>query len=199
MCFDMHQSEKLAVFVDDLRRNGFALLGPDMNRSEAEFTVEQTDEGYAVRYALAGHPQCRREGDGAIVAEREAHGPFESLEDLFRRMPPGRDEPAPARRPGRRRGVRQPRAQPRQGPRQCRHAAGGGRRRRARARERPGGAVRRRGPRRARAAAGRGRAVDPRRADGGTSARTSASTSPRIRSSSTARSPRPTARAAMPA
>ena len=25
-----------------------------MNRSEAEFTVEQTDESYAVRYALAG-------------------------------------------------------------------------------------------------------------------------------------------------
>ncbi|HEU4650827.1 MAG TPA: DNA polymerase III subunit alpha, partial [Croceibacterium sp.] len=41
MCFDMHQSEKLAVFVDDLRRNGFTLLGPDMNRSVAEFVVEQ--------------------------------------------------------------------------------------------------------------------------------------------------------------
>src|SRR5690606_30245052 len=54
MCFDMHQSEKLAVFVDDLRRNGFTMLGPDMNRSEAEFTVEQTETGHAVRYALAG-------------------------------------------------------------------------------------------------------------------------------------------------
>ncbi|HEY6870908.1 MAG TPA: DNA polymerase III subunit alpha, partial [Novosphingobium sp.] len=49
MCFDMHQSEKLAVYVDDMRRNGIPIAGPDMNRSEAEFTVEQTEEGYAVR------------------------------------------------------------------------------------------------------------------------------------------------------
>ena len=43
MCFDMHQSEKLAVYVDDLRRGGFTLLGPDINKSEAEFIVEQTE------------------------------------------------------------------------------------------------------------------------------------------------------------
>jgi DNA polymerase-3 subunit alpha len=89
MCFDMHQSEKLAVFVDDLRRNGFTLLGPDMNASEAEFTVEQTDEGYAVRYALAGIRNVGEKAMEAIVAEREAHGPFASLEELFRRVPPG--------------------------------------------------------------------------------------------------------------
>jgi DNA polymerase-3 subunit alpha len=53
MCFDMHQSEKLP-FVDDMRRNGVALRGPDINHSVAEFTVERTDDGYAVRYALAG-------------------------------------------------------------------------------------------------------------------------------------------------
>ena len=89
MCFDMHQSEKLAVFVDDLRRNGFVLLGPDINRSEAEFTVEQTDLGYAVRYALAGIRNVGEKAMDQIVAERVGRGEFESLEDLFRRMPPG--------------------------------------------------------------------------------------------------------------
>ncbi|KRA83522.1 DNA polymerase III subunit alpha [Altererythrobacter sp. Root672] len=89
MCFDMHQSEKLAVFVDDLRRNGFVLLGPDMNHSEAEFTVEQTELGYAVRYALAGIRNVGEKAMEQVVAEREANGPFDSLEDLFRRMPPG--------------------------------------------------------------------------------------------------------------
>ncbi len=89
MCFDMHQSEKLAVFVDDMRRNGFALEGPDMNRSEAEFTVDETDEGHAVRYALAGIRNVGEKAMEAIVAEREAHGPFTSLEDLFRRVPQG--------------------------------------------------------------------------------------------------------------
>ncbi|MFT4026140.1 MAG: DNA polymerase III subunit alpha [Novosphingobium sp.] len=89
MCFDMHQSEKLAVFVDDMRRGGVALAGPDMNHSEAEFTVEQTEESYAVRYALAGIRNVGEKAMEAIVAEREANGPFVSLDDLFRRAPPG--------------------------------------------------------------------------------------------------------------
>jgi DNA polymerase III subunit alpha len=89
MCFDMHQSEKLATFVDDLRRAGYALEGPDINHSEAEFTVERTEEGYAVRYALAGIRNVGEKAMDAIVAEREANGPFSSLEDLFRRAPQG--------------------------------------------------------------------------------------------------------------
>ncbi len=89
MCFDMHQSEKLAVFVDDLRRNGKVLLGPDINRSEAEFTVEQTETGYAVRYGLAGISNVGEKAMDAVVDERSKAGPFESLEDVFRRMPPG--------------------------------------------------------------------------------------------------------------
>ena len=89
MCYDMHQSEKLAVFVDDIRRKGVVLLGPDINSSEAEFTVEQTEEGHAVRYALAGIRNVGEKAMDAIAAEREAHGRFESLEDVFRRMPAG--------------------------------------------------------------------------------------------------------------
>ena len=89
MCFDMHQSEKLAVYVDDMRRNGIAIYGPDLNRSEAEFSVEQTDEGYAVRYALAGIRNVGEKAMEQIVAEREANGPFATLEDLFRRVPYG--------------------------------------------------------------------------------------------------------------
>ncbi|WP_347304321.1 DNA polymerase III subunit alpha [Croceibacterium sp. TMG7-5b_MA50] len=89
MCFDMHQSEKLAVFVDDMRRAGLDLLGPDINASEAEFIVEQTDTGLAVRYALAGIRNVGEKAMEAIVAERQAHGRFTGLEDTFRRMPPG--------------------------------------------------------------------------------------------------------------
>ena len=89
MCFDMHQSEKLAVYVDDMRRNGVAVAGPDINASEAEFTVERTEEGYAVRYALAGIRNVGEKAMDAIVAEREANGAFTSLEDLFRRTPYG--------------------------------------------------------------------------------------------------------------
>ncbi|MDP9056373.1 MAG: DNA polymerase III subunit alpha [Pseudomonadota bacterium] len=89
MCFDMHQSEKLTIFVDDMRRRGVALAGPDLNFSEAEFTVEQTDEGYAVRYALAGIRNVGEKAMAGVVAEREAHGDFTGLEDLFKRIPYG--------------------------------------------------------------------------------------------------------------
>ncbi len=89
MCFDMHQSEKLAVFVDDMRRNGLVLAGPDINHSEAEFSVEQTDEGLAVRYGMAGIRNVGEKAMDAIVAEREANGVFTSLEDLFKRAPYG--------------------------------------------------------------------------------------------------------------
>lgn len=89
MCFDMHQSEKLAIFVDDMRRAGYALEGPCINRSEPEFSVERTDEGYAVRYALAGIRNVGEKAMAAIAAEREARGWFDSLQDLFERIPPG--------------------------------------------------------------------------------------------------------------
>ena len=89
MCFDQHQSEKLAVYVDDLRRNGVILAVPDINRSEAEFTVERTDDGYAVRYALAGIRNVGEKAMEGVVAEREAHGWFDSLEEVFRRCPQG--------------------------------------------------------------------------------------------------------------
>ncbi|NKJ41799.1 DNA polymerase III subunit alpha [Novosphingobium sp. SG720] len=89
MCFDMHQSEKLNIFVDDMRRNGVALAGPDINHSEAEFTVERTADGHAVRYALAGLRNVGEKAMDAIVAEREANGPFATLDDLFKRIPAG--------------------------------------------------------------------------------------------------------------
>jgi DNA polymerase-3 subunit alpha len=94
MCFDMHQSEKLNVFVDDARRypngqGGVAVLPPCINASEAEFTVEQTDTGYAVRYALAGIRNVGEKAMEAIVAERQTNGAFASLKDLFERVPQG--------------------------------------------------------------------------------------------------------------
>jgi DNA polymerase-3 subunit alpha len=94
MCFDMHQSDKLNVFVDDARRypngmGGVKVLPPCINASQAEFCVEQTDEGYAVRYALAGIRNVGEKAMEAIVAEREAGGAFASLKDFFERLPQG--------------------------------------------------------------------------------------------------------------
>ena len=94
MCFDLHQSDKLNIFVDDARRypngtGGVELLPPCINASDARFTVEQTETGYAVRYALAGIRNVGEKAMEAIAAEREAAGPFTSLKDFFERLPQG--------------------------------------------------------------------------------------------------------------
>ncbi len=89
MAFDTHQSDKLAVFVDDMRRKGVALAGPDINVSEADFIVERTEDGLAVRYALAGIRNVGEKAMEAVVAERRAHGEFADLADLFSRIPSG--------------------------------------------------------------------------------------------------------------
>ncbi|WP_066653569.1 MULTISPECIES: DNA polymerase III subunit alpha [Sphingomonas] len=88
MCFDMTLTDKLGVFVDDMRRLGVKALPPCINASAAEFAVEATADGLAVRYALAA---LKSVGEGAmerLVAEREANGPFGSLDDLARRVDP---------------------------------------------------------------------------------------------------------------
>ena len=88
MCFDMTLTDKLGIFADDMRRMGVACLAPDINASEAEFSVESTPDGLAVRYALAA---LKSVGEGAmekLVAEREENGPFDTLDDLARRVDP---------------------------------------------------------------------------------------------------------------
>ncbi len=85
MCFDMHQTDKLNIFVDDMRRLGHRLLPPAINSSEADFSVEQDDDGLAVRYALAGIKNVGRKAMQAIIDERAANGEFTSLADFAER------------------------------------------------------------------------------------------------------------------
>jgi DNA polymerase-3 subunit alpha len=88
MAYDIHLTDKLAVFVDDMRRLGVALLGPCINASGADFTLEDHEGAIAVRYALGA---LKGVGEGAmddIVKERQANGPFKSLDDFVNRIDP---------------------------------------------------------------------------------------------------------------
>ena len=84
MSFDMAQTDKLALFVEDMRRAGVDCLPPDINLSRADFSVE----GDAVRYALGALKGVGEKAMEALVAEREANGPFSSLEDFADRIDP---------------------------------------------------------------------------------------------------------------
>ncbi len=89
MCFDMHQTDKLGIFIDDMRRLEVACLPPDINRSEAEYVVEGDGHGgLAVRYALGGIKNVGEKAMEALVAERESGGAFASLDDFANRADP---------------------------------------------------------------------------------------------------------------
>jgi DNA polymerase-3 subunit alpha len=88
MGLELANTDKLNVFRKEMARAGIGLLAPDINRSGANFTVEQTEAGGAVRYALAAIKNVGRQAMEAIVAEREANGPFKSLLDFAQRLDP---------------------------------------------------------------------------------------------------------------
>ncbi|MFC3580779.1 DNA polymerase III subunit alpha [Sphingomonas hylomeconis] len=88
MCYDLHLTDKLAIFADDMRRLDVACLPPCVNNSEAEFSVEATEDGFAVRFALAA---LKGVGEGAmekLVIERKQNGYFASIDDFARRVDP---------------------------------------------------------------------------------------------------------------
>jgi DNA polymerase-3 subunit alpha len=84
---DIDHTDKVVTFIDECNSLGLDLLPPDINASRHAFTV--ADER-TLRYGLGA---IRGVGQGvveALVAEREAQGPFRDLEDLCRRMDLGK-------------------------------------------------------------------------------------------------------------
>jgi DNA polymerase-3 subunit alpha len=88
MCFDIHQTDKLAIFTDDMRRLEVECLPPSINASEAEFSVEPVGDGLAVRYALGALKGVGEKAMEQLVEERRANGGFKSLEDFAERVDP---------------------------------------------------------------------------------------------------------------
>ena len=88
MTLDMQNTDKMAVYKQELDRLGVALLPPDVNASLAEFSVERNAEHTdgAIRYALAA---IKNVGSGAmagLVGERGENGSFKDLTDLANRL-----------------------------------------------------------------------------------------------------------------
>jgi DNA polymerase-3 subunit alpha len=89
MTFDINDTDKLNFFRQELERLGIRLLPPDIQTSDAAFSVERLpDGGDAVRYALAALKGVGEAGMRALVRARAAGGPFASLGDLVARVEP---------------------------------------------------------------------------------------------------------------
>jgi DNA polymerase-3 subunit alpha len=81
----MDDSSEVAKYVTDCRRAGLTVLPPDVNRSEVEFRI--VDD--AVLWGLAAIKNVGAKSAEAIVAERQAGGPYRGLWDFCRRVPTG--------------------------------------------------------------------------------------------------------------
>ena len=81
----LDSSTKVAEYIAECKELGVAILPPDVNESDANFTVA----GEHIRFGLVA---IKGIGWGAIqslVAERERNGPFRDFEDFCRRMAGG--------------------------------------------------------------------------------------------------------------
>ncbi|CAF0689571.1 DNA polymerase III subunit alpha [Candidatus Methylacidithermus pantelleriae] len=80
---EIGDTERIAELVREARMMGIELLPPDLNRSFPHFSFEDG----AVRCGLAAIKNVGVSQAGLLVREREAAGPYASLEDVFLRIP----------------------------------------------------------------------------------------------------------------
>ncbi|MDO4182986.1 MAG: DNA polymerase III subunit alpha [Coriobacteriia bacterium] len=78
----MGNTDRLIKYVASCNHNGVPVLPPDINSSNAEFTP--VPEG--VRFGLVGVRGVGKNVADAIIAEREANGPYTSLHDFVNRL-----------------------------------------------------------------------------------------------------------------
>ena len=75
-------SGKVAEYIAECRDMGIRLLPPDINASDADFTVAGQD----LRFGLAGVKNVGRGFVRAVMAERERGGAFTAFDEFCRRM-----------------------------------------------------------------------------------------------------------------
>ncbi len=80
---NLNDIKKISFFMDECRRMGAAVLGPDVNHSFARFAV---DSGGNIRFGMAGIKGVGEGAVEAIVQERESGGPFSDIYDFVQRV-----------------------------------------------------------------------------------------------------------------
>ncbi|HET9388691.1 MAG TPA: DNA polymerase III subunit alpha [Steroidobacteraceae bacterium] len=80
---DMDHTDKVVTLIMECADIGLQVKPPDVNHSSYEFAVgaERT-----IRYGLGAVRGVGRGAVDALIAEREARGPYKSIEDLCRRL-----------------------------------------------------------------------------------------------------------------
>ena len=83
---EINNTDKIATFVGECARMGISILPPDVNRSALTFLPEEIPGGKAIRFGLAAIKNVGEAAMETAIADREANGPFKSLEDFCSRL-----------------------------------------------------------------------------------------------------------------
>lgn len=75
--------KKISFFMDECKRMGLSVLGPDVNHSKIRFSV---DEGGTVRFGLAAIKGVGESAVQNIIDTRKEGGPFKSVYDFVERV-----------------------------------------------------------------------------------------------------------------
>jgi DNA polymerase-3 subunit alpha len=75
--------EKITFFMEECKRMGLSVLGPDINESLKGFAVNKKGE---IRIGLGGLKGVGEAAVETIIADREKKGPFESIYDMVKRL-----------------------------------------------------------------------------------------------------------------
>jgi len=74
--------EKISFFMDECRRMGVPVLGPDINESDMAFAVNKKGE---VRFGLTGVKGVGDKAVESIIEERDLNGPYKNIYDFAQR------------------------------------------------------------------------------------------------------------------
>ncbi|MDI2090365.1 DNA polymerase III subunit alpha [Commensalibacter oyaizuii] len=86
MSLAIEKTDKLAVLRQEAKRINIEVLPPDINKSGADFEIEQQADGsYAIRYALAAIKRAGYNAMEALVTSR-GRRPFKDLVDFAERI-----------------------------------------------------------------------------------------------------------------
>lgn len=80
---NMDNMDKVSFFMEECRRMGIVVLGPDVNESSLEFNVNDKQE---LRFGLAAIKGVGEKAAQEIVDNRVANGPYTSIFDLVKRI-----------------------------------------------------------------------------------------------------------------
>ena len=88
MSLALGNTDRLAALKQEAERSGIRILPPDINRSNADFSVEKLPDGkFAIRYALAAVKKIGFAAMQAVVDARNGQS-FEDISDFSARIDP---------------------------------------------------------------------------------------------------------------